>query len=609
MLNSFNLATIILILSMLKSLPAFTINIQPSDSGKNVIENVKDYSEKDNFILRFVKMIFVKDEQQFENKIHDYDKKLISKNKGKIIRRINVKVLDVFGASLNNPDDTVRSWLEQTGNSLHMKTKEWLIKNKLLFSEGEPLIPYNLLESERIIRQTSYENDARIVPLEIIHNPDSVDIMVYAQDIWGANGSLLYHPGGKTGKVSLEDINFLGFGNDFKGEFKVDPAFSHGWDWDGSYTIDNIQRTFLSASVFYSSDLTHKLYGISVGRDFFSPVFNWAGAVAQNWQIIKYPELNDSSVLFKTARFNQQDYWLGYAFDFRPFDPNTVYQNRFNIAGRIIRTVYSRKPDSDTLNLFQDNTFYLGRIGFSYRAYYQDRFILGLGRTEDIPLINIIELLFGFEKGAKSSMPYYGLKTGHSYYDYQLGYIYGGFQIGAFRNNEKWLNRNAILELLFFSKLIPVGNYNWRHYLGARYSFSYDPSGAQNIDINNINGLRGFSDDFLKGNKKLILNYESDIFAPLKIIGFNLAFITFADFALISSVNNSLFDSKLFQGYGIGFRIKNEQLIFPQFQFLIGVYPNLPQDGGQHFNTFTQGSIFNQFNPFQFSIPSIVVAH
>jgi hypothetical protein len=594
---------------MSKSLSAESICIQPFDSSKNIMDNFKDYSEKDNFFSRFIKMIFVKNEKQPVNKIHDADKKMISNCNGKIIRKINIRVLDVFGGSINDPDDSVRSWLENTGNSLHMKTKEWLIKNKLLFAEGQKLIPFNLLESERIIRQTVYENDARIFPLEIKNNPDSVDIMVYAQDIWGTNGSLLYQPGGKTGRFSLEDINFLGFGNNFNGGLKVDPAFSHGWDWDGSYTIDNIQRTFLSASVYYSSNLTHQQFGFSVGRDFFSPVFNWAGAIAQNWQILRYPDLNNPSGPFQTAKFNQQDYWLGYAFDFRPFDPNTVYQNRFNVAGRLIRTIFSRKPDFDTIHFFQNNTFYLGRIGFSYRTYYQDNFILGLGKTEDIPLINIIELLFGFEKGAISSMPYYGFKTGHSFFDDQLGYIYGGFQIGAFHNDGKWSNQNAIMEMLLFSKLLALGEFKWRQYVGSRYSFSYDPSGTQGIDVNNINGIRGFSDDFLTGNKKIILNYESDIFVPLKIVGFNLAFITFADFALISSINNSLFDSKLYQGYGIGFRIKNEQLIFPQFQFLIGIYPNLPLEGGKHFNMFTQGSIFNQFNPFQFSIPSVVTVH
>ena len=65
----------------------------------------------------------------------------------------------------------------------------------------------------------------------------------------------------------------------------------------------------------------------------------------------------------------------------------------------------------DTLNLFQDNTFYLGRVGFSYRTYYQDRYVFGLGRTEDVPLIAMVELLFGLEQGARSSRPYYGCEN------------------------------------------------------------------------------------------------------------------------------------------------------------------------------------------------------
>ncbi|MDR3609433.1 MAG: hypothetical protein P4L27_02595 [Ignavibacteriaceae bacterium] len=596
-------------MSFSEFLSAQTISIVPVDSSKNVMESVKDYSGKDNFFSKQLKKIFVQDEQLSGNKIQDADKKLIRKCSGKIIRKINVEVLDVFGASLYNPQDTVRTWLEGKGNSLHMKTKEWLIKNKLIFSEGQKLIPFDLQESERIIRQTAYVYDVRIIPQVIKNNPDSVDIIVYSQDLWSTNGSLKYHPGGKTGNISVDDINFLGFGNDLKGGLKIDNRFSHGWDWDGRYSIDNIEKTFLSASLYYSSDLYQQQYGATIGRDFFSPVISWAGAVAQNWQITRYPVVKDSTLFFETSKFNQQDYWLGYAFDLKPFDPNSVYQNRFNIAGRITRTVYSQIPPFDTMNLFQDNTFYLGQIGFSYRTYYQDRFILGLGKTEDIPLINIIELLFGYEKGASNNLPYYGLKTGESFYDDDYGYLYGGFQIGAFRKDERWLKRNVILEMLYFSKLIPIGNFNWRHYVGGRFSLSDNQFGSQVLDINNTDGIRGFSDDILKGNKKLILNYEADIFVPLKVVGFNLAFITFADFGMISSTNNTLFDSKLYQGYGVGFRIKNEQLIFPQFQFLIGIYPNLPQQGGSHFNLFSQSSIFNRLNPFQFSIPSIVTAN
>jgi hypothetical protein len=599
MSNLFPLMTIILIISLPQFLMPQTKNIPPDDSSNS--------SGSGNIISKLEKMIFVKDEQGSGNIMLASDKILIRKYAGKIIRKINIRILDVFGSSIFNPQDTVRSWLVDKGNSLHAKTKEWLIKDKLIFYEGQKLIPFNILESERIIRQTPYVYDVRIIPQKISNNSDSVDIIVYTKDIWSTNGSLKYRPGGKSGGFTFNDINFLGYGNSFIGGFKIDPKYSHGWDWDGDYTVDNIGKMFLSGTVYYFSDLYRQRFGIVIGRDFFSPVITWAGAISQNWQITRFPIVKDSILHFEFASFNRQDYWFGYAFDLKPFDPNTVYQNRFNVSGRIIRTVFSRKPDFDTVNSFQDNTFYLGRIGFSYKRFYQDRFILGLGKTEDIPLINIIEFLFGYEKGASNNMPYYGLKTGYSFYADRLGYLYSGFQIGAFRNNNKWSNENSILELLYFSKILPFGTYNWRHYLGFRFSSNSDPLGAEILSINKTDGVRGFSDNLLKGNKKLVLNYEADIFAPFKFLNFNLAFITFADFALISPYNVSFFESKLYQGYGVGFRIKNEQLIFPQFQLLFGFYPNAQQNGSQ-FNIFSQGSIFNRFNPFQSSIPSIVSA-
>ncbi|MGE5682072.1 MAG: hypothetical protein ACM34K_14485 [Bacillota bacterium] len=591
------------------SINAQTKNIQASDTSKTIVQEVKDFSEEDNFFSRQLKKIIVHDEEQQlpSSAPIDPDREIVKNYTGKIIRKISVENLDVFGASVNNPGDSVRNWFQKGGNSLHINTRDWIIRAKLIFSEGQAFIPYYIQESERIIRLSSNIYDVRIVPRQIPSSRDSVDIMVYIQDVWSINGSAAYNRGDKSGSVSFNDVNFLGYDNEFKGGLRFDDVLTHGWDWEGSYTYNNIARTFLAAKAYYFSDRYRQQYGIMVGRDFFSPVIGWAGAIAQDWHNTRYPDLRNIQQQIETVRLNSQDYWLGYAFDMKPFDPTAVNQNRFNIAGRIIRTVYSQKPDFDTMNLFQDNTFYLGRIGYSYRTYYQDRFIFGLGRTEDIPLINMIEILIGLEKGANSSRPYYGLKTGYSFYNNNLGYLYGGFQTGAFRSEEKWLNRASILEILYFSKLNSIGTYKWRHYIGSRYSYSYDPLRPGDIlNINNEGGLRGFSDGDLKGNKKLILNYENDIFVPLKFLGFKLAIITFADFGLISSSSNLLFDSKLYQGYGIGFRIKNEHLIFPPFQFMFGFYPNTPEEGGKHFNMFRQSSIYYHFNKFQFTTPSVV---
>lgn len=601
------LPAIILTISMSGFLIAQNKYIAPADSGEKVVQEVKDYSKEGNFFSKLVKSILVQDDELVHVVPLDPDRKIIKQYTGKFIRNINIEVLDVFGGSVDHPKDSVRNWLEETGNSIHLETKEWIIKNMLIFTEGEKFIPFDVKESERIIRQSPYVYDVRIIPQKIKNNSDSVDIMVYVQDIWSINGSASYYPTDKDGSVSFSDLNFLGFGNEFRGGLKFDHNLSHGWDWNASYTINNIERMFLSSTVYYASDLNREQYGFSIGRDFFSPIIEWAGGIGQNWVNTRYPEYLNSSGIIETVRYNQQDYWLGYAFDFRKIDSTKENQNKFNIAGRITRTVYSQKPVLDSVDLFQDNTFYLGRIGFSNRTYYEDQYVLGLGVTEDIPLVQMIALLFGFEEGSNSNRPYYGIETGYSLHNDSLGYLYGGFQIGAFQSKGEWLNRNSLLELLYFSNLNALGNWKWRHYIGTRYSYKFDPLRPQDVlDINNERGLRGFSDNYLKGTKKLLLNYEADFFTPLKLVGFKLAIITFADFGMISSNDRSLFTSKFFQGYGFGFRIKNEHLIFPTFQFMFGFYPNISQADGVHYALFRQSTTYYRFNKFQFSSPTIV---
>jgi hypothetical protein len=594
-------------------MPGFVIaqkkGIALADSSEKVVQEIEDYSKKGTILSKLIRSILVQDDEIVHVIPLDPDRKIIKQYTGKFIRNINIKVLDVFGGSVDHPKDTVRSWLEETGNSIHSETKDWVIKNMLIFTEGEKFIPFDVKESERIIRQSPYVYDVRIIPQKIKNNSDSVDVMVYVQDIWSMNGSAAYNQTDKSGSVSFNDLNLLGFGNEFKCGLNIDRNLSHGWDWNAGYSVNNIEKTFLSSTVFYASDLNREQYGLSIGRDFFSPIIKWAGGIGQYWVNTRYPEYLNSAGFIETVRYNQQDYWLGYAFDFRKITSTKENQNRFNISGRITRTVYSQKPVLNSVDLFQDNTFYLGRIGFSNRTYYEDQYIFGLGVTEDIPLVQMIALLFGFEKGSNSNRPYYGIKTSYSLHHDSLGYFSGGFQIGAFQSKGEWLNRNSLLELLYFSNLNAIGKWKWRHYIGTRYSYSFDPLRPQDVlTINNEGGLRGFSDNFLKGTKKLVTNYEADIFTPLKVVGFKLAIITFADFGMISSNDRSLFTSKFFQGYGLGFRIKNEHLIFPSFQFMFSFYPNIHQADGVHYELFRQSTSYYRFNKFQFSTPTIVSA-
>ncbi len=577
--------------------------ITPDTSS--IYDDVKDFSKKDNIFSKLVKSILKVENDS--NNIHipfDTDKNIIKKFSGKIVRTIEVVVLDVFGGSIENPEDTTRGWLEDIGNSLHINSKKWLIKNMLIFSKGDVITVYKINESERIIRQFPYNYDVRIIP-KLIHNiVDSIDIIVYVQDIWSINGGGAINFGDKSASLYFDDMNFLGFGNQFNIGIKIDRKFINDWDWDGKYVINNIGNSFISAKLLYESEYNHQHFGLILSRDFISPVIKWGGGFAQHWQHNRYP---DTIFTPKFARYNQQDYWLGYAFNINPNDTFSQKYKSINIAARITRTVFSQIPIYDSLNLFQNNTFYLGRIGYSDIIFYTDKYIFGLGRTEDVPILKMIEFLFGYETGDNYDSPYIGIKSGYSYLTKDNGYIYCGIQSGTFFRDSELNNFTSNIEFMYFSKLNFIANWKWRHYIGSRFSFIYNPIRPTDmLNINEKNGIRGFTEDYLEGNKKLIVNYEANFFVPITVLGFKLAIIAFTDLGLITTNNNTLFSSKLYQGYGVGIRLKNEHLIFPTMQFMFGYYPNNEQTSDGKFNLFYQSEMYYRFNKFQFSIPSTI---
>ena len=74
---------------------------------------------------------------------------------------------------------------------------------------------------------------------------------------------------------------------------------------------------------------------------------------------------------------------------------------------------------------------------------------------------------------------------------------------------------------------------------------------------------------------------------------------------MVSLKGNSLIDSKLYQGYGIGFRLRNENLTINTFQIRLGYYPNIP-DISSVFRFAFDGSQPLRLRDFDISAPSIV---
>ena len=69
---------------------------------------------------------------------------------GAVIGKVTVVVGDVFDTSLEGEG----GWLYRTANRLHIQTRPTVIRNQLLFEEGDPYDHRLVLETERNLRES-----------------------------------------------------------------------------------------------------------------------------------------------------------------------------------------------------------------------------------------------------------------------------------------------------------------------------------------------------------------------------------------------------------------------------------------------------------------------
>lgn len=129
---------------------------------------------------------------------------------GAVVGSIRIRTGDVFDTSIPEED----RWLFRTANRLHWKTREGVVRKLLLFREGDRYRGRLLKESERLLRQTKYLYDARILPVD--YSGGRVGIEVVTRDVWTLQAGLGFSRSGgeNSTRIGLQDANFLGTGKD-----------------------------------------------------------------------------------------------------------------------------------------------------------------------------------------------------------------------------------------------------------------------------------------------------------------------------------------------------------------------------------------------------------
>ncbi len=565
--------------------------------------NETDITLRSRFYKSFGSKIFVFDksagdslqilQQQFN---YDYFKQYDNL----IVRTISFIIIDPFGNVSQNED---KNWLtkgKEIANHLHRNTRDYIVKNHLLFKEGDLIDPFLFAESERYLRQNAYIFDAGILIDKV--DGQYADIVVFVHDVWSFQLSGNYNLQNEKGTFKLKEVNLAGFGGTLSLILKKDPSYKRNFKPDFEYSFARLFDKYGVGKVYYQSDLDHIQYGFGANQSYLQGEMNFLGGF--NFDFYKTSDLLISPDTCKiNLNYREQDFWTAYNFS---FDSGNEVYSRYKhivISSRLVQTVYHKEVNTNH-HYYQDNVFLLLGITLLNRSFYQDSYLFSLGKTEDIPIGKKIEIVFGREFQSKPSRDYFGVSSTSATYFNSVGYILSNIRFGSYLDDSQWDHGILDLQNIYFSNLYYFYYIKIRHYIALRYSKVINPFNNKHMLTLN-NEIRGLKNYQYNGDKRMIYSMENNIYLPFTLFGFNTAFVSFADLALISGAGDTIIKNPLISSLGIGFRFKNEKLVFPTIQLTLAFIPDSDNMGTDPYHFFTEKTNFYQLDKMFYQKPQI----
>ena len=502
---------------------------------------------------------------------------------GKIIRKILIRRIG-FESTVLDTTRSFQTFVSKAANALHADTKEFVIRDNLFIREGKPLNPYRVADNERTLRSLSFILDSRILVKPISKKSDSVDLIVITRDVFSLGGSFEPQFPSKY-KAIVQDINAGGMGQRIQlaGLYDINRRPRIGYEW--LYQKTNVMGSFVDASLGYTVINTGSSFGnenenafyFRLNRPLFHPFARWAGGLELSNNVSKNV-YNKPDTIFASYRYTIQDYWMGYSFGQKKL-PTDLKENRNRkfVALRGFQQYFVNPPSVELREpdryVYRTRVSVLAQLTFFRQDFYKTQYVVGFGRTEDIPYGYRISFTTGWEKELGNMRSYLGSEMYYNKIQPSGTILTYNVKLASY-----WRGRRAedgLFSVNFkrFSQLHQIGRMKVRHQIETGYAWLFNQKIKRGIDIRDVNGIVGFSPDSLVGTQRITLSEEAVVFTPWKMLGFRLAPIGRIDLAMINQKSPLLRKENFFTGISVGLRARNENLIFDTIEARIFFYP------------------------------------
>lgn len=579
------------------------IEVPKTKKDTTLYQNIQKFSEKSKVGRLLHKAMFERTSTKNANPIRRPKNREYKKYEGKIIRKINIQTLDPFGYSVTDTTRKPKNWAEEAGNTMHLKSKEFAIRNLTLLKKNTPLDSLLVRETERLIRNQRFVREVFITAQIAETSADSVDVTVRVLDSWSIIPRISVSP--NRSRFQLTDRNFFGTGSEFNGGLVHQNATSKT-AYSTRFVIPTIKNSYIRTTVQYRLELDDS-YGKSINmeRRFFSAFTKWAGGIYVDQQF-KIDSLKDQSGTFalQNFKYNSQDLWAGRAFQlFEGRNENDRTTNLI-LATRFLHTGFTETPTVayDPTHFYSGENFYMAGFGISSRQFVEDQFLFNYGITEDVPVGRIFNITAGYQQKNQQGRLYLGSRASFGNY-FKFGYLSTNFEYGTFFNDKK-LDQSAFsMQANYFTNLISIGK-KWKmrqfikpqvvlgwnrvdikgDLISINESSNFQGENGAGFRGNNSYGIRGYNSE-LFGTKKVVLSLQTQFYSPWDLWGFRLNPYLNVTSALLGTRERELTKSPLYSSFVVGVIISNDYLVFNSFQFSLAFYPSIPGQGTNIFNT------------------------
>jgi len=478
--------------------------------------------------------------------------------------------VDTAATLMENPADSLitrQSTAERALNMLAPQTHQVIIRNFLLFEEGDRLDPFVLSDSERLIRDQAYIKDVRIDVQPVYGEPEVVDIVILVRDRW---------PWGFKAVVKDEDnYNFTGFhrnlgglGINLEAEGIVNRGKTPEVGWRGLLSTTNIGGSFINTGFEGRDTWEEQRLRFFAERGFTWPDIRFIGGFGSLARSNRLPSNQPEGTVVKTET---GDIWFGRAYNVRDGDRSGRRRTRLIPAVRALHVNFiDAPPPPPDHSGYNDYTRFLGKLSLAGVDYYTTSLVFQYGVTEDIPDGHWLELVGGFETGDVSDRIYHGVRGFIPQFLDSQEFMIFDLGFGGWRNQGHFENGVLDCGYLYFTPLKRRSYGHWRHFFRARYTLGINRNVNQGLRLDEVL-LRDLDNDSVRGNQRLVVGVESVLFTPYSLLGFKAVMFGYGSAGMIARQRDPVFQQRIYSNLGIGLRLNNPNTVIPTIEARLGL--------------------------------------